>query len=517
MEPLKHALVLTGDVQPGFAAADVWPALATYFRMEPERLRSELLARVPISIKESEDLGKLQALQAGASAVGAITELHALGADGSLFVLVDNTPRGPVPTSFVEERVRSGAWAPSVQVAAVGSSAWRAFFATTPVRSAPPVDQATVAFTAVSADPGVQATRAVSDLRSATAPTPTAPAPTVAAGEQLPPGLDVHAGFWRRFAAYSLDSLILGIPMLIVFGMLFYMNLRAAFSGEAPGGLFFLMTFLVYVGAIVGAWLYFAKFESGAGQATPGKRLMGLKVTNDRGDRISFGRASGRFFGKIVTNLIPFAIGWMLAGWTSRKQAIHDMMASTCVVFREVVPGRAPPPRPPMPWYGWVLNILPFVFAGIGVIAYTWLIATMLGGMGASMQQEMQSSGIDMDEITQQATTLSQGNDQEAEKVLVRAGLEGIAAEVEAVKAEVAQVIAGGGDCPSEERSSSNPWIDSIQTGGMAPNCSVTVRLSSSSEIPFAARIERIEWNWDGGSWGCASSMDASYLPWPCN
>lgn len=518
MEPLKHALVLTGDVQPGFAAADVWPALATYFRMEPERLRSELLARVPISIKESEDLGKLQALQAGASAVGAVTELHALGADGSLFVLVDNTPRGPVPTSFVEERVRSGAWAPSVQVAAVGSSAWRAFLATTPVLTKAPVDQATVAFTAVSADPGLQATRAVSDLR-ATAPaaaTPMAGA-AVAAGEQLPPGLDVHGGFWRRFAAYSLDSLILGIPFAIVFGTLVWMNVRAAFSGEAPGGMIMLLSFLFYVAAIVASWLYFAKFESGASQATPGKRMMGLKVVNDRGERISFGRASGRFFGKIVTNLIPFGIGWMLAGWTGRKQAIHDMMASTCVVFREVVPGRAPPPRPPMPWYGWVLNVLPFVFAGLGMAAYFWFVAAMFGGMGAGLQQSMSSSGIDMDEITQQATTLSQGNDQEAEKVLVRGGLEGIGAEVEAVKTEVAQAIAGGGDCPSEERPSTNAWVESIQTGGVAPNCSVTVRLSSSSEIPFAARIERIEWNWDGNAWGCTSSMDASYIPWPCN
>ncbi|MBN8482652.1 MAG: RDD family protein [Xanthomonadales bacterium] len=514
MEALKHALVLTGDVQPGFAAADVWPALATYFRMEPERLRSELLARVPISIKESEDLGKLQALQAGAAAVGAVTELHALGADGSLFVLVENTPRGPVPTSFVEERVRRGTWAPSVQVAAVGSSAWRAFLATTPVLTKAPVDQATVAFSAVSAD-AAQATRAVSDLRAAApvAAAPVASAP-VAAGEQLPPGLDVHAGFWRRFAAYSLDSLILGIPILIVFGTLSYMSFRAALSGEAPGGTIVLVTFLAYVAAIVGSWLYFAKFESGASQATPGKRMMGLKVTNDRGERIRFGRASGRFFGKLVTGLIPFGIGWMLAGWTGRKQAIHDMMASTCVVFREVVPGRAPPPRPPMPWYGWVLNVLPFVFAGIGMAAYFWFMAAMLGGIG--LQQSM-SDGVDMNEITQQATTLSQGSDPEAEKLLVRGGLEGIAAEVEAVKAEVAQAIAGGGDCPSEERPSTNAWVESIQTGGVAPNCSVTVRLSSSSDIPFAARIERIEWNWDGNAWGCASSMDASYIPWPCN
>ena len=63
MQPIKHALVLTGEILPGFDAATVWPALAAYFRMDPERLKAELLARAPISIKESDDLGKLQKLQ----------------------------------------------------------------------------------------------------------------------------------------------------------------------------------------------------------------------------------------------------------------------------------------------------------------------------------------------------------------------------------------------------------------------------------------------------------------------
>ena len=78
MEPIKYALVLTGDVLPGFEAANVWPALATYFRMDPERLKAELLARAPISIKESEDLAKLQNLQDGTATVGAVTDLHRL-------------------------------------------------------------------------------------------------------------------------------------------------------------------------------------------------------------------------------------------------------------------------------------------------------------------------------------------------------------------------------------------------------------------------------------------------------
>ena len=72
--------------------------------------------------------------------------------------------------------------------------------------------------------------------------------------------------------------------------------------------------------------------ESGPKQATFGKRVLGLRVTNMAGERISFGHASGRFFSKIITGLVPFAIGFIMAGFTERKQALHDMIAGTLVV-----------------------------------------------------------------------------------------------------------------------------------------------------------------------------------------
>ena len=150
MQPIKHALVLTGEILPGFDAATVWPALAAYFRMEPERLKAELLARAPISIKESDDLGKLQKLQDGAAAIGAATDLQAVSGD-NLFVLVDGVPRGPVPHAYVENRVRSGAWPSSISIAVVGSSDWKPFI----VPSSPATDmdqQATVAFSTVRAE-----------------------------------------------------------------------------------------------------------------------------------------------------------------------------------------------------------------------------------------------------------------------------------------------------------------------------------------------------------------------------
>jgi uncharacterized RDD family membrane protein YckC len=84
----------------------------------------------------------------------------------------------------------------------------------------------------------------------------------------------------------------------------------------------------------VGSWLYFAMMESSSWQATLGKRALSIEVTDLAGQRVSFGRASGRHFSKIITNLIPLFIGYILAGFTEKKQAIHDMIAS-CLVLRK--------------------------------------------------------------------------------------------------------------------------------------------------------------------------------------
>lgn len=378
MGNIKHALVLTGDIAQGFDAATVWPALAAYFRMDPERLRAELLSRAPISIKESDDLAKLQNLQAGAAALGAHTELHALGDEGSLFVLVENAPRGPVPHSFVDDRVRSGIWPSSLNVAAVGSANWRPFIARATL--APIADQATVAMGSKGVDSLALPTQVIGDLRAAN-PAPAAAAVFTSTAQAtsglLPEGEVIHAGFWRRFAANMADSFILGIVSAVLMSLI--AGVTAALVSSDNQGAAFAMGGIGYILLIVLSWLYFAKLESSAGQATPGKRLMGIKVTDDKGQRIGFGRATGRFFGKIISGMI-FNIGYMLAGWTGRKQALHDMMAGTCVVFDTVQPGQPlPSVRPPMPWYGWVLNILPFVLTVLAMLAWGVLMSMLLG------------------------------------------------------------------------------------------------------------------------------------------
>ena len=92
--------------------------------------------------------------------------------------------------------------------------------------------------------------------------------------------------------------------------------------------------FAIRLLALMLSWIYYASMESSTWQATLGKKILGLKVTDLAGNRISFGRASGRFFGKILSGMI-LGIGFLMAGFTARKQALHDMLAG-CLVLRQL-------------------------------------------------------------------------------------------------------------------------------------------------------------------------------------
>jgi uncharacterized RDD family membrane protein YckC len=77
-------------------------------------------------------------------------------------------------------------------------------------------------------------------------------------------------------------------------------------------------------------WLYFAIMESSGWQATLGKQALNLVVTGESGERIGFGRATGRYFAKILS-LLTFLVGFFMVGWTQRKQGLHDLIAGTLV------------------------------------------------------------------------------------------------------------------------------------------------------------------------------------------
>jgi uncharacterized RDD family membrane protein YckC len=176
---------------------------------------------------------------------------------------------------------------------------------------------------------------------TATAATASALPPPVA-GTALVSGPLPYAGFWLRFVAAFVDGLILGIPFWLIvivlisvfggFGMLLHRGPVDSRAAAAVLGPLFLLFFFGMLAFVVLEWLYFAGMESSARQATFGKSVMSLRVTNYEGQRISFGHATGRFFSKIVSGLIPFAIGYIMAGFTEKKQALHDLIAGTLVL-----------------------------------------------------------------------------------------------------------------------------------------------------------------------------------------
>lgn len=129
--------------------------------------------------------------------------------------------------------------------------------------------------------------------------------------------------FWLRVGAALIDVILLNIGTGMAAGILF-----AAAASPGDHDVFQLLQFLF---AIVGGWLYAAFMESSTTQATLGKMICGLKVTDENGNRLTFNRATGRHFAKFLSAMI-FCIGYVMAAFTRKKQALHDIIAQTLVV-----------------------------------------------------------------------------------------------------------------------------------------------------------------------------------------
>jgi len=143
-----------------------------------------------------------------------------------------------------------------------------------------------------------------------------------------------YGGFWIRFVAVILDGILVQV-VVVPFGAL--MGGAIGVAGVAtrmPGEGTRLVS--VIVGAVLGvlgSWIYEAAMESSSLQATLGKMIFGMKVMDLNGNRISFARATGRHFAKYISSAILF-VGYIMAGFTERKQALHDMLAGTLVIRR---------------------------------------------------------------------------------------------------------------------------------------------------------------------------------------
>jgi len=161
-----------------------------------------------------------------------------------------------------------------------------------------------------------------------------------AAVEQARPAAPAvhYGGFWRRFAAWCVDGLVLFFPnaiLRVVVGLPTPLSFRVL-DDDLAGRAF-------AVTAIVTAlyWVYCAGLESSRWQGSLGQLLFGLRVTDLRGGRISFGRATGRFFAHALSMLLCMT-GYLFNLWNPRRQTLHDMVAGCLVVRAERVPDAAP-------------------------------------------------------------------------------------------------------------------------------------------------------------------------------
>lgn len=161
-----------------------------------------------------------------------------------------------------------------------------------------------------------------------------APVPQPRASRERMPALLIdgsipqYAGFWRRLAAYVLDGMVIAF-FLGNYGLLMsyaYYTRDYDVSTKA-------VAIALAAIALLFVWAYFSCMESSRLQATLGKMAAGIYVTDLDGKRISFARASGRFFGKILSAIVVCA-GYVMAGFTEKRQALHDQLAGCLVLWR---------------------------------------------------------------------------------------------------------------------------------------------------------------------------------------
>jgi uncharacterized RDD family membrane protein YckC/Tfp pilus assembly major pilin PilA len=268
------------------------------------------------------------------------------------------------------------------------------------------------------------------------------------------------AGFWRRAAAFLVDSLILVIPQTLL-------NIAFAPNTTVP--------FLIN---IVIALAYFAGFHSSAKQATPGKMAFGIKVTDDAGQRISIGRAVGRYFATWLSALI-LGIGYFMAGFTERKRALHDMVCKTLVVNKAVEAADIEENQDTMP-----------VTAGVWAVVGLLFVLPFVGGIVA-------------------AITIPAYQDYTR-----RAKIAEALGQVEPIKEEVAAALGNRRPAPAGVRRVASPAVQQVN---IANDGQITIVFSKDAVgggqaffAPIVSRTAPVEWR----CW--AEGVAPKYMPAVC-
>jgi uncharacterized RDD family membrane protein YckC len=164
---------------------------------------------------------------------------------------------------------------------------------------------------------------------------PAAAAPALAYAPPVATGPE-YGGFWLRVVAMLLDGVVLSVVITPIIFLVMFPAVKQAVddaqrgSQDPPMELFARMFAVIPLIYLVN-WLYDSLLTCSSWQGTVGKRVLRLKVIDQAGNRVSFGRATGRSLSKIFLSGILY-VGYIMVAFTDRKQGLHDMIAATYVV-----------------------------------------------------------------------------------------------------------------------------------------------------------------------------------------
>ena len=215
-----------------------------------------------------------------------------------------------------------------------------------------------------------------------------------------------YAGFWKRFAAWLIDGVIITIPALILFGCMIAYVISSLGGVDALAHMkdSFVLEMrlrqcmaLLQLVMLVGPMLYFALMESSKLQASLGKMALGIKVVDENGQRLTFWRSLGRNAGKFISAWI-LSIGYFMAGVTRKKQALHDKMANAYVVDKNFQPGD---PLPDVPTHYAALGAI----IAVMILLVFLLIALFVGMIAFGIQQSIKASAQETTASWVQQTT----------------------------------------------------------------------------------------------------------------
>ncbi|MDY0021511.1 RDD family protein [Arenimonas caeni] len=317
---------------------------------------------------------------------------------------------------------------------------------------------------------------------------PTAPPQTAA---QAPVATDidhvVDAGFIRRLGAFIIDNMLLGTAYYAVL-MVGMVVMAVAVAGATDGGAVAATgAVLMALAYAVMSYFYYVGMERSKLQATVGKLALGIKVVDADGRRLGWGKASARWAGSLVSYLILY-FGFFMAGWTRRKQALHDLMAGTYVVDKWAYTEQ--PGRQKEGVNGAVVAVVALVLVGGAV---------MVLGILAAIAIPAYQDYLDRARITE---VVAEGSAQ-------RAAIEEFRYNTDRCPRDPAEA---GLAAPTNANIREMLVIES-ESGG----CDLALVLASSAELKSAANgVLYLRDNGDGGYWCEADGVPDKLLPASC-